>query len=426
MIRHCFVAFLAAGLAGAATAASPDPRSLEIPAEELSRARELVRQLGSDQYAEREKAEQELAKMGRLARPALLEAVNTDPNQEVRARCSGLLPKATALDLKARLDVFLADADGKYEHDLPGWNQFRATIRSEWSLFGYEVWSDRSLDKPARAVFADLVASPQNRQILFAVNGPKSELAAIASARRQELYWQAYPRRVIRGGLVAPAGVSRRDPTVEDIATLFFAESQAPSRFVPRAASIVNLIASSGYVGASRDTDERGRVLRALASAWVDSRTDPIDMYQTMTIAGNLGLTEQGIRLGVKLLNTSGAVGTSRGMAATNLARIGNKDHIPLLDTALADSTVAYTIRENAAAAGINGAKTHDVQVRDMALAVGVILSGQNLEDYGFVDNYRNIGGLSNTGYTYSRHYIPDDKRDAMHRKWKDWRAKNP
>jgi hypothetical protein len=426
MIRLSIVALLAAALPGAAMAGSPDPRSLDIPAEELSRARELVRQLGSDQYAEREKAEQELAKMGRLARSALLEAVNTDPNQEVRARCSGLLPKATALDFKARLDVFLADADGKYEHDLPGWNQFRATIRSEWSLFGWCVWSDHALDKPARAVFAELLASQPNRQILFAANGPRSELASIATARRQELYLQAYPRRIIRGGLVAPAGASRRDPTVEDIATLFFVEALAPSRLVPRAASIANLIASSGYAGASRDTDERGRVLRALASAWVDSRTDPIDMYQTMTIAGTLGLTEQGCRLGIKLLNTAGAVGAYRGMAASNLARIGHKDHVPLLDTALADSTVAYTIRENAVVPGINGAKTHDVQVRDMGLAVAVILSGQNLEDYGFVDNYRNSDGISGTSYVYSRYYIPDDKRDTMHKKWKDWRAKNP
>ena len=169
-------------------AGSPDPKSLEIPADELSRARELVQQLGSDQYATREKAEQELARMGRLARPVLLEAANTDPNQEVRARCSSLLPKATALDLKARIDVFLADAEGKYEHDLPGWHQFRGVLREEWSLFGFDVWSDRSLDKPARAVFAEIIASPDNRQIMMAAGGSKTELASIASARRQELY----------------------------------------------------------------------------------------------------------------------------------------------------------------------------------------------------------------------------------------------
>src|SRR5262245_61895325 len=72
----------------------PNPKSLEIPDEELSKARELVQKLGSETYADREEAERELAQMGRLARPALLNGVNTEPNPEIRARCNTLLPKA--------------------------------------------------------------------------------------------------------------------------------------------------------------------------------------------------------------------------------------------------------------------------------------------------------------------------------------------
>ena len=289
------------------------------------------------------------------------------------------------------------------------------------------MWSNRELDKPARSVFAEMISSQPNRQIMMAVNGPRSELASIASARRQELYSQKFPRNMVRGGRVAaPSNTVRRDPTVDDIATLLFVESLVPSRFVPRAASVASLITASGFTSAARDTNERGQVYLALASAWIDSRTEPIDMYQTMTIAENLGLTGQGCRLGIKLLNTSGAVGSYRGMAATNLARMGSKEHIPLLEKALADSTVAYTIRENRAVQAINELATHDVQVKDMALAVGVVLSGQKLEDYGFVDNFHTSGGIAGNTYSYSRYYIPDAKRDEMHKKWKAWRAKNP
>ena len=53
--------------------------------------------------------------MGRFARPALIEGATGDPDPEVRARCHELLPRATAIEMKARLDAFLADADGKYE-----------------------------------------------------------------------------------------------------------------------------------------------------------------------------------------------------------------------------------------------------------------------------------------------------------------------
>src|SRR5947209_2864347 len=109
-----------------AGAASPDPKDLADPPQELSKARELVRQLGSEVFKEREAAQTELARMGRLARPALLDAA-ADANPEVRARTTRLLPRAEAADLQARIDTFLADADGKFDHDLPGW----AIVRKE-------------------------------------------------------------------------------------------------------------------------------------------------------------------------------------------------------------------------------------------------------------------------------------------------------
>ena len=76
-----------------------------------------------------------------------------------------------------------------------------------------------------------------------------------------------------------------RDPTVEDIATLLFVESLTPtlSRFVPRGVSITNLVTASGYPSASKDSDDKGKVYRTLASTWIESRTDPGDMYQALS-----------------------------------------------------------------------------------------------------------------------------------------------
>src|SRR4051794_786648 len=101
---------LVCGVLGTAPAfgASPDPKDLTVSPEELSKARELVRKLGSDFYREREEAQAELGKMGRLARQAVAEGAATDADPEIRLRCSRLLPKASADDLKARIDTFLA------------------------------------------------------------------------------------------------------------------------------------------------------------------------------------------------------------------------------------------------------------------------------------------------------------------------------
>ena len=52
MLRLCFIILFSTGSTG-----SPDPKSLAIPTEDLARARELVRQLGSEQFVDREKAE---------------------------------------------------------------------------------------------------------------------------------------------------------------------------------------------------------------------------------------------------------------------------------------------------------------------------------------------------------------------------------
>src|SRR5439155_19187177 len=131
-------------VAGGAWGSSPDPKDLAIPAAELGRARELVRRLGSDDPREREAAQAELARMGRLARPVLAEAAAADPSAEVRGRAARLLPRAEAEELQARLDTFRADTELAYQHDLPGWSQFRVAAGAEWRVLGATPPADKA------------------------------------------------------------------------------------------------------------------------------------------------------------------------------------------------------------------------------------------------------------------------------------------
>lgn len=409
----------------AAPTTSPDPKTLLVPESELARARDLVQQLGSEEFAAREEAEESLARMGRLARVALLEGANTDQSPEVRTRCQGLLPKATSLEMKARLAVFLADTEGKYDHDLPGWNQFRALVRNEWTLLGHTVWFNRSRNAVARAVFAELISAQANRHMMLAVGSGQSNLASLASARRQELYSQKYPRTFVVGGQISTT-TARREPTLADIATLLFAESQSGSKFVPpRSAPMSILMNSSGFTNAAQASDERGEVYRAVASAWLDTRTDPLDMQYAMSVATSLNMPDQACRLAVRLFQAKGATVYYRGNAASTLARIGNREHVPLLEKAFTDNTVLTTIRKPVAGKPSNEWETFDVQIRDVALAVSLILTQQKPDDYGFVDQYK-ANGVNGVSYSYTRFYLPDAKRDEALAKWKEWRAKNP
>jgi hypothetical protein len=310
--------------------------------------------------------------------------------------------------MKARLDVFLADTEGKYEHDLPGWREFRATARGEWHLLGY-VFGDTSHDKAARAVYVELLSSPVNRQIVMAVGSAESELSHLVSGRRQELYSQKYGRVVIAGGVMTSSPALRREPTVEDIATLLFAESYAKTRPVGRNVAISVLLNSSGFISAAQAADDKGKVYRAVAVAWLESRQDPLDLQYAMTIASNLGLTDQAVQLAVRLFESKGVQVYARGNAAATLARLGNKSLIPRLEKSFADDAVLYPARVNT--------NTHEIQARDVALAVSIIIAGEKPEDYGFADMYKaNAAGIA---YSFTRYYLEEDKRQAAFDKWK-------
>jgi hypothetical protein len=62
-------------------------------AADMAKARELLRELDSDSFAERERAEGALLKMGMRAAPALAEALEGEVSAEVRNRARGLLAR---------------------------------------------------------------------------------------------------------------------------------------------------------------------------------------------------------------------------------------------------------------------------------------------------------------------------------------------
>ncbi len=105
--------------------------------------------------------------------------------------------------------------------------------------------------------------------------------------------------------------------------------------------------------------------------------------------------------------------GLYRSYALVSLMRIGSKETIddPQFQKLLADKTV---IR-----AGVNGA-----EIRDVALGVAVELSGQKASDYGF-ERIRPANKAAILSYIYFT-LGSDEKRDAAHKKWKEWADGRP
>lgn len=423
MIRFSIALAISLGGIGTVPAASPDPKDLAIPTAELARARRLVKQLGSEDFQAREEAQAELAKMGRLARPALVAACTHDPNPEIRTRSARLLPRAEAHELKARIDTFLADTELAFDHDLPGWNEFRVVSGAESQFFGTTLLRNREKEKAARALYVEMLENDANRSLLVAVGGPLNDLGALVANRKTELYSMRFPR----GGPGIPTP-PRREIAPADVLALMFAESQVASRYVPstRTASMSLLVSSSGASTAFHAAGEAGDIYRAIAGYWIDTRDDPMSMYQALSISSSLNLPEPGKRLAVRLLDGGGGLPTYRAQAIVTLVRFDAREHLPTLERLLNDRTAT-----TAARVIVNGVPQQDViQMRDLALAAAVLLTDQKLEDYGYVSRY---GGTNTSRYiSYTQYFFPADtavgsfaRRSFAFSKWAAWRAEH-
>jgi hypothetical protein len=381
-------------VASASPAASPDPKSLAVPAEDAARARELVKKLASDVYTEREDATRQLRAMGRKALPAL-EAGADDPDPEVRLRCEILLPAAEADDFDARLATFQADKDSKFDHDLPGWNQFHKLVGKT---------------EAGRVMFSDLLKQPENRDLIAGMAQDAAELTRRFDARKQDLYAKMFPRATVVDGKVA-----RYEPTVRDATLFLFVETvlgdkAGNARLGP--VSVYYILSRPG-VRTAIDSDKHAEAIRQLAGAWAESRTDPTNLSRAMYVVGNLKLKE-GLGLAGKIIKLEGATVHLKIAAAAAVAKTGTAEHLPLLKPLFENDAVLL---------GKVGA-ANEIRVQDAALALAVLLTGQQPADYGFkVDK---IPRAAESKFVYYNYWFESaEARKAAFAKFAEWEDKN-
>jgi hypothetical protein len=259
--------------------------------------------------------------MGRLARPALVDAVATSPDYEVRARSARLLPRADAAELQARLAAFVADADGKYDHDLPAWDLFRTQVGG---------------DGPCRALFAEMFRGAENRELLAALAASKRDGGEAVAHRRLGLFLAQNPGAfgVRLGGGSLPA---QRRPTLPDIATLLFAEAAVASADIPRlgqftitgamfAQQKVSVDAAANPAGTAH-----GEAYKRVLLRWLDTRVSPDDLVQLVNVAPALAPVRDMSPLLRKAVTTDGVQGPTRGVAMVYLVQRNKKAEFPFL-----------------------------------------------------------------------------------------------
>jgi len=354
----------------------------------------LVKLLGHNSFKVREQAKRELIELGRAAVKALEEGLKSE-DTEVRRSCAIILPIAMQRELEAKLAAFLADKEGKLKHDLPGWERYSKLVGN----------TDQT-----RQLFADMhrmqdgLLDPQDKD-------PNSQAQKFAGRAQ-------YLQQLVYGGF---DGVPQ-PVAAESIAKLLFVGSD-PS--LPINVNAHNQIFSLLYQDSFRQAmldSQAGEIYRKLLVHYMMGRTDSSSVSQMLNLAMSYNFKEFVDVAANVALNAKGTV-YNRGMAITVLARLGGREQIPTIRKLLDDRTEIGTYTTSFG--NMRSVKV-TTQVRDVALATLVRLSGQNLSDYGFdafVSNPR-------LGVDPTQHYSPmyvgfsdSSKRDAAHKKWQEFEA---
>lgn len=382
-------------VAGLGSGAAPDPKSLEVPANELDKARGLVRQLGNDSYRDREIAAGELRKMGRTALPAIAEAASSSEDNEVRLRCELLLPAIETADLNAKIAAFLSDKDGKFEHDLPGWKELRSVTDG---------------GPMSRALFADMVRSPDVRQVLAGLGKGQDEFARRAGERKTKLGQQLYPQFI---GVGQPQVYT---PTAPDFASILLADAVLGKKANNNVNNLGNT-ANFLYHHAFRsilDNDKYGPVMKQLLVGWCDAQSDANGVMTAMNVAMNLNMKEAA-RYAEKAMEVQNPNVWTKAQALGVLARFGGKEKLPAIEKHFDDKTQIQ----------VGGRGQEQLQLRDAALAMAALAAGKSPADYGFTVQNAFVNGQDAVKFNFWLYRFPSDEaRTKAFEKWKTDAAK--
>jgi hypothetical protein len=403
---------------------SANPANLKIKPSDTALAMTYVEQLGNTSYRIREQARRDLTKMGRRALHALTQGLNSS-DTETRVVCELLLPAAESQEMEARVQTFLADAKGEYEHELPGWARFRFVAG----------------DNPfTRQLFVAVVKNPRNFPLLQAMKEiPDQQLPSLAGLASGIVF--AHPERpstsrypqVLNDRRISlyqqhmeqmpNGGIRQTTPTVSDHAFLMLAESLVSERetnWNPISYQLISWLYQQQLRDAALGNSEYKASYRDIFMNWVETRDGVNNLSQMVNLAQNLNLGTPMIgRLAGRMLTLPNNQPWTKANAVSLLARHKCVDRISLIRQTFDDEAVVVNAQP------MNNQP--EIQVRDIALAMTLLLTNQDPKNYGFAMQHPQ----EQMRFNYTNYRFTDDgkdrstvdKRMAAFQKWREWEA---
>jgi hypothetical protein len=359
--------------------------------DDRKRAEALVAQLGHPDFRDREKAAKELLAIGYPAREAVL-AGTQSADQEISERCRKLYPAIWRSDLEKRAQKFIDQAGGPVPDDLPG----------------AERWLKIAGDsKASRQQYAEMLKA--HPEPLLEVDQNPARLVDVCREHMRAVYARSQIRTV--GTPATPATAT------ETYLFLFLGASGdvRPATLVPGTSTTHTYQFLTTRALADKLTDaEAGPPIRKLFAAWLERERYSVLLRRAIEVAAQNKVTECA-PVALRIATDTKAPPFVRAMGVIGFARLGTKADIDELRPFLVDTTPIGTVIVNSV--------QWTAQMRDVALGAAVQLAGENLAEFGF--ERRPPSGLAMAS-SYSYFAFPsDEKRDAAHKKWKEWAQQN-
>lgn len=353
---------------------------------DTARVATLIRQLGARTFAARQRAQKALIAVGVPAKEALQAACH-DADWEVRSRARQALDAVLEVEFEARLSAFLSDETSAAGQQLPSWDRFS------------EVAGNTSA---ARRLFGDMQRA--ERGLMQADDDPEhasrllDQRAAQFAQQLEEAQAPQQPRI-----------------SLGSIAAIVFAASNPEVPVADATGLAIDRLALQRTFFDAMNLRPTAEPLRKLVVALIARPfdADSLVSYCNVDIALRYDLKEI-VGPSKQLLAGGGAPASRLRYPILALGKFGSAEHVPIIEPLLKDARPADVP---------NRRQDPGTEVRDVALAVLVHLTGQDLADYGLKHAKRDPMQL----FQFNSLSFPDAAaRESALKKWREWSLRHP
>ena len=409
-----FALILASLLTSVALAAEPvDPKTLDVPAEKLAKAKVMVGQLSDENVGVQAKATVALTNMGREALPALLDARGGKPGDDLRERLDRLIVSARKADFDARAELFLADRERKFDHSLLGWNELKVAVKDT---------------KESRLLFDDILRDDDCRAMLLLALNPTEE-----GKKQFERRWEGKMKEWQAGEKAERKAGNKNS---------LWPKADFPIQWLP-AALLADLLCGRDYhsdyrhavvntfvnqvdeAKLARDGKGRyGKVVSEFIRYWIDQQEGRHGLTAAASIAKYMKFEKEVVigraeRLFEVMVSTGQVNRSMDQLAGTRDPKYINSFR------RLFDSDKLYLAKQD-------GSRLSEIQIRDAGLSMCIVLTEQDPSEYGFSAQYKTKPN-DDLRYAPFNYYFEtsdgktvNEKRKAAFAKWAEWEKANP